>query len=453
MVMPGEDVGPAPKRSKLAKRTPKSQPGVQLAEMEVREAEASKARLGILTGTPAVNPPVQPTQPQPEVQPIYNQLVDAEDLSEPEHDAQPAPINPTDYFRSVTYQERTRREEADWKAVFPKMFLAYMPCSRTTYQWTDPVLWNYDMNESCNCATWQKKEVSIDAIDWCSRSKITLQVCDCTPRAVRLLRKGYIAGSPKAAKVAFTVRLLRYHHILWKHCGVRLAPFVETQDEFLDPRNPLLLNPGTNQSLDWRRSFSAAVDAFREMLSLQEQMTTQALRLSPEDILASTCPPCFGPEVPGKRPSEPNAVVCLDGNFQHRRHQAASAMWRGESGVVPTLFLSPEEVKHWEIQMAKPQADAAKVIHPCSAQHTAADDVRGGHSFRSYDETGLMGMGCRHDHILKFINIIKSGEKGHFAVAMLGWLLKQSEHDRKYAVLYDIGCNMEKGIIKVTFLF
>lgn len=34
---------------------------------------------------------------------------------------------------------------------------------------------------------------------------------------------------------------------------------------------------------------------------------------------------------------------------------------------------------------------------------------------------------------------------------MLGWLLKQSERDMKYAVLYDIGCNMEKGIIKVSY--
>lgn len=98
------------------------------------------------------------------------------------------------------------------------------------------------------------------------------------------------------------------------------------------------------------------------MLRLQEKLITQALRLSPEDILATICPACFGPEVLGKRPSEPNAVVCLDGNFQHRRHQAASALWRGECGLMPTLFLKAEEVSEWEIKMAKPQSGKAKVI-------------------------------------------------------------------------------------------
>lgn len=165
--MPGKDVGPAPKRARPANRTPNSQAGRQLAELQAREAEASKARLRFLTGRPGIGQPVQPREPNPEVQ-LYDEVVAAEDLSDPDNEEQQAPINPADFFRSVTYQERSRREEADWKTFFPKMFLAFMPCSRTTHQWTDPVLWNHDMNEACNCASWQTKVLSIDAIDWCS---------------------------------------------------------------------------------------------------------------------------------------------------------------------------------------------------------------------------------------------------------------------------------------------
>lgn len=102
------------------------------------------------------------------------------------------------------------------------------------------------------------------------------------------------------------------------------------------------------------------------MIRLEEELATRALRLSPLDELASNCPPCFGPKVPGKRETEPDVIVCLDGNFQHRRHQAASAAWRGESGVVPSLFISPRLVKIWEQRMRP---------HPRAGQNNKADQV------------------------------------------------------------------------------
>lgn len=74
---------------------------------------------------------------------------------------------------------------------------------------------------------------------------------------VRLLRMGYIGGSAQAPQIAFSIRLLRYHHIVWKHCSVRLAPFVSAQDEYLDPGHSLLVNPATNQV----RTYSYIEDA------------------------------------------------------------------------------------------------------------------------------------------------------------------------------------------------
>lgn len=43
--------------------------------------------------------------------------------------------------------------------------------------------------------------------------------------------------------------------------------------------------------------------------------------------------------------------------------------------------------------------------------HTAADDRRGPTTWRGCDDTGLLGMACRHDHALAFVNIVQSGEK------------------------------------------
>ncbi|KAH9813486.1 hypothetical protein DFH28DRAFT_896366 [Melampsora americana] len=449
MVLPGEKVQPENKRSRTGQRLPTTSTGRRLANLMGSEARASEGRLALLNAPPAV-PHQVPPQLDAGQAAIYDNVVRPDEMEVSSDDGEQQPqFDRSDYFRGTTYQERRLREEENWKAVMPAIFLAFMPCSHKTIQWADPLLWDNDFNKPCNCPVWKQKVVEIDAIDFIGEVKKEIRLCQCTPDVVRLVRHGYMGCSPKSPRTAFSLRLLRYHHILWKHCCIRLAPFVESQDEYLDAHASLLLVTGTNKSRDWRIGFSAAVDAYREIMRLQDELTVKALRLNARDQLASICPPCFGPKVPGKRPKEPDVVVCFDGNFQHRRHKAASAGWRGESGVMPALFLPSENVKSWEIRMNTYRAVEKDVIHPCTQQHTAADDVRGRQTFPAYDDTGLMGMACRHDQILKFINIVQSGERGHFPVAMLDWLLKQSEEDMRYGVLYDIGCNMEKGILKV----
>lgn len=449
MVLPGEAVDPKRKRETQPDRPSKSSIGRHLSDLLAQEEAAA----GFLQAAQRPVPPVSENQapsdgssPAPDEAVLYNAFMPLEGNDQSGANER-EPINRADYYRSLTYQERVLREEANWKAIIPAMFLSFMPCSRTTFEWVDPVLWNHDMNERCNCALWQRKVLTIDTVDFSGRAKILLETCTCTSDLVHLLRRGYIGGSPSRPTMAFSIRLLRFHHILWKYCTMRLEPFVEAVEEYLDPRSPLVLVSGSDQTRDWRKGFSAAVDVYREMLRLREQLANKALKLSPEDILASTCPACFGPEVPGKRPSEPNVIVCLDANFQQRRHTSASAAWRGESNIMPSLFLSPGEVKSWEIKMKSQRQLRKELIHPCSEQHTAADDIRGRNTWKNCYETGLMGMGCRHDHILKYINIIQSGERGHFPVAMMDWLMKQSRRNYKYGVLYDIGCNMERGIL------
>ncbi|KAH9825258.1 hypothetical protein DFH28DRAFT_1077632 [Melampsora americana] len=367
MVLPGEKVQPKNKRSRTGQRLPTTSTGRRLANLMGSEAKASE------DAGQAV---------------IYDNVVRPDEME-------------------VSSDNGKQQPQFD---LMPAIFLAFMPCSHKRIQWADPLLWDNDFKKPCNCPVWKQKVVEIDAINFIGRVKKEIQLCQCTPDVVRLVRQGYMGCLPKSPRTAFSLGLLRYHHILWKHCCIRLAPFVESQDEYLDAHASLLLVTGTNKSCDWRIGFSAAVDAYREIMRLQDELTVKALRLNPRDQLASICPPCFGPKVPGKRPKEPDVVGCFDGNFQHRRHKAASAGWRGESGVMPALFLPSEN---------------------------------------SYDDTGLMGMACRHDQILKFINIVQSGERGHFPVAILDWLLKQSKEDMRYSVLYNIGCNMEKGILKV----
>jgi hypothetical protein len=102
----------------------------------------------------------------------------------------------------------------------------------------------------------------------------------------------------------------------------------------------------------------------------------------------------------------------------------------------PSLFINPDEVAHMEQSfnqgnLEEEAGDVTVSSHyfftmimvgilkdtfhlikdRCTQQHTAADDVRTGSTWRECDDTGLFGMACRHDQILNLINIVQSGEK------------------------------------------
>lgn len=147
----------------------------------------------------------------------------------------------------------------------------------------------------------------------------------------------------------------------------------------------------------------------------------------------------------------------MDGNFQHCRHKAASASWR-EISTLPSLFLPQANVDRWDdCNRPTPNTKNNDPIDLCTASHTAANDARGNRTWRACDETELFAMACWHDHLLKFINIVQSGERGHFPVAMIDWLMTElntSSTDLSYklAVLYDIGCTLERRMeIRDTF--
>lgn len=73
-----------------------------------------------------------------------------------------------------------------------------------------------------------------------------------------------------------------------------------------------------------------------------------ALQMDSAAQLATNCPRCFGPSVSlGQDASfeEPDVIVCLDGNFQHRRHQAASVPITGRTLVNPELFIRQSSVE------------------------------------------------------------------------------------------------------------
>ncbi|KAH9820641.1 hypothetical protein DFH28DRAFT_884096 [Melampsora americana] len=289
---------------------------------------------------------------------------------DPQPDHQPR--NFTEFTRGTFYKSRRVKEHERWMEQLKPMFIAYLGCLGKTSDWGDQGKWDQNWNTPCSCPLHRKKVREVDVVDLLSRGKLKIAFCNCLPDQVRLIRLGYIGSSPTQPSTAFSIRLLRFYQSLWKFCCLRVQPFCLALDMFLDAHCPLILVKGTNRVRLWRRTFTAALDAYRHMLRLYEELTAKALDLSALDKLAWNCPRCYGPEPPTENEPlnpppnetnnveaepapiespndfEPDYIVSVDGNFQHRRHLTASKEYEEITFRTPSLFVDPGIVKRWE---------------------------------------------------------------------------------------------------------
>ncbi|KAH9817037.1 hypothetical protein DFH28DRAFT_1081334 [Melampsora americana] len=144
----------------------------------------------------------------------------------------PEVVNFGDYVKGPTYKTKQIKEAMNWRKVFGPMFLDFMVESKQKTQWGKDN-WDEDHNKPCSCGSGKHRVRKLDLVDL----------------TMRLIRMGYIGGSPIHPETAFSIRLLRLHHSLWKYCTVRTQGFSLAFDEFLDPANPLLLVSGTTSKV------------------------------------------------------------------------------------------------------------------------------------------------------------------------------------------------------------
>lgn len=83
---------------------------------------------------------------------------------------------------------------------------------------------------------------------------------------------------------------------------------------------------------------------------LIREQELKVLKLSALEKLAANCPACFAPPVVPNNSNEPDMVVCIDGNFQHKRHMAAGRPIPGLQLQIPELFLTPDQVETMRLQ-------------------------------------------------------------------------------------------------------
>lgn len=64
------------------------------------------------------------------------------------------------------------------------------------------------------------------------------------------------------------------------------------------------------------------------------------------------CPRCFGPLQANEHEDECDYHLCTDGNFQHRRHLAASREYDEIPMETPPLFLDDKKVEEWKVRVS-----------------------------------------------------------------------------------------------------
>ncbi|PLW41068.1 hypothetical protein PCASD_07971 [Puccinia coronata f. sp. avenae] len=356
-------------------------------------------------------------------------------------------------IRSLYQQLKQNHKQNNWIDLFKSLFPAYTHLKRITNDWTLPDSLDDRSHEVCNCSNPNPVVRQVDLIDLLGQKRVPFCFCHCTPDPVQLLAHGYLPSTPVYPQTAFSLRLLKFYHLLWNLCNAATTPFAEVMrrwNESLSIRLCSKSKKNLNQPRRLGRNLSGSIEVYRMLLAKHSTTIQTFTSATQQDVLAQrSCPACFGLALPD--PSQPpdtrDIFICLDGNFQHRHHERASKNHLPLQ--IPDLFLDPSEISAADAYILR-QEQAQKKTQTqkdhCSTQHKAADDKRNASTWKGCDDTGLMGTCCRHDSLIYYCNINRAGEGRGLPVAILTRLYKDINPNVNLRVLYDIGCSLEKFI-------
>ncbi|EGF98043.1 uncharacterized protein MELLADRAFT_79775 [Melampsora larici-populina 98AG31] len=337
--------GHGKKRSRRIKKSPSP-------DMNREKALKISQSLGILRDSE--NPPPPPSPEQDDNDENNWQDVDDGGVGV---DSQIRPDSPGDQY--ARHQKSLRRAEARakvqqrWKALEAQLTASYLYLQHYTRHWTSQPSFNSYLSDEIQCHI----------------SKHPVTFCECVPDVVRLLHVGYISGSPQHPRTAFSVRLVQFHHHLWNNTVVSTTGFIDALMDFLDEQCASRLKPqqvrGTstkNFNRILRHPFTQAIDIHRQILLGEQTLYEEGLELTPLDISAALCCRCFGPAEAEVKlsPNEPDFIIAMDGNFQHR-HQTRASKDSPQEDQYPDSFIQPSKLEKEVVACQQTDAQAHNI--------------------------------------------------------------------------------------------
>lgn len=134
---------------------------------------------------------------------------------------------------------------------------------------------------------------------------------------------------------------------------------------FLGTRSstPHLAQGSCGNRRDWRQPFANATHLYNRILVIAKIILTYGLKLTTTDLWANQCSRCFGPAKDKVKASdeEPDVIVCMDGNLQHRCNILASKD-DPEEAQYPTVFIWPLKIAKHDTSNQPPPPETHEVI-------------------------------------------------------------------------------------------
>ncbi|CAD6978541.1 unnamed protein product [Tilletia controversa] len=383
--------------------------------------------------------------------------------------------------RSSPKDWKTREQKAfgDWTYTLDDLVAPYL--SVTRHKLPDRATWS---SLSCDCGN--PPTVRILLIDLNTAQTFPVRSCkDHLPEV--LVRAGTFPSTIDSTRVAFSFSYIRLFLTLQESTRIGAFNFAYASLQAISygtsdvvpsacwtsrdtGRRPLRSASEWLQALDQRCHQILLGSAALHDLD-RPPIEEHDLELSLDD-LAARCPACFGgllrphlsstPESPpsasptadahpssdSEDPSstsapprkDPDIIVCLDGNFQHKRIRCVDAVSRSPRS--PTYFLSPRQLAAARTRFENPDIPEGPRTG-CTSEVRAAIDGTVKTTKVDFDIGGVVGMTCRHGSPLLLVDVHASGEKHYYAYALLEILLDTCGPKLKsLGICYDIGCKL-----------
>ncbi|KAG6907112.1 hypothetical protein DXG01_010488 [Tephrocybe rancida] len=169
-------------------------------------------------------------------------------------------------------------------------------------------------------------------------------------------------------------------------------------------------------------------------------------------ILQKRCPACFGGTTFGWLFDDGADIhICVDGNFNHRHLKSSGdcpPFYEPEYMLPKSLVDSAgDRIEGVRRNPPKPRQPALpdEAVDECESTHVAGSGSNSKTNMEKFDDGGVMALVCWHDIPLFLANIDTPGEQQKYSVALIEHLYSLLPSTATVAILYDVGCVLDRS--------
>ncbi|KAG1779310.1 hypothetical protein EV702DRAFT_966110, partial [Suillus placidus] len=270
------------------------------------------------------------------------------------------------------------------------------------------------------------------------RDITTVHQCTNEPANVSLVRVVLLGCSPVQPSVAIDIRTLELYYRL-RQCQPQFS---------IQAMAKTLCNlQNVNYHSRYCKQFSIAFDTFLAILREVQLRTDCALRREDPKWRATHMCVCCTYKLPDEKPLVPSILVCHDGNNSLKHIASVATMDQcvfHSSYILSWDFVDKfkDEIKHCQ-HLHDQSKDFTKddsvsdVLTSCERWKSSALEHQKT-ALDIYETTGIFAALCQHGFIIKFCEMVHSGELAKYPLALTDFMLDAFGKDIRIG--YDVGC-------------